>query len=58
MLFAGCDLHKQTISVCVVYQSRKVQSRKRFVCQDPECIREFVRQLGDFVSLMAGVKLP
>lgn len=52
MLFAGCDLHKQTISVCVVNQSRQVQSRERFACQDQDRIREFFRTLGDFEAVV------
>ena len=52
MVFAGCDLHKQTISVCVVNQSRSVLHRERFACQDVERIREFFRQLGEFEAVV------
>ncbi len=36
MLFAGCDLHKQTITICVVNQIRTVILRKTLACADEE----------------------
>ena len=39
MNFVGIDLHKQTISVCVVSQERKVSARQRFLCRQPDRIR-------------------
>ena len=33
MLYAGCDLHKQTITICVVNQMRIVILRKTRVAQ-------------------------
>ena len=51
MKFVGVDLHKKTISVCVMVKvsgKRKVVCRKRFYCDQPELIREFFEQLGDF----------
>ncbi len=48
MNFVGIDLHKKTISVCVVNQERGVLNRKRFHCSDTgrnsgffEAIRRF-----------------
>src|SRR5262245_46410165 len=48
MNYVGVDLHKQTISVCVVSQARgRVQSR-RFRCDDELGILEFFEQLSPF----------
>ncbi len=38
MNFVGIDLHKKTISICVVSQTRDVLDRKRFFCSAPERI--------------------
>ena len=48
MLFAGCDLHKQTITVCVMDQSRTVLHRRRLICADEPEIRRFFEELGAF----------
>lgn len=48
MKFAGCDLHKHTISVCVVDQSRQVLARRRLPCADEAEIVRFFSQLGEF----------
>ncbi|MCP5002254.1 MAG: IS110 family transposase [Hyphomicrobiales bacterium] len=51
MKFVGVDLHKKTISVCVMVTAegkRKVACRKRFYCVDVDAIGEFFTQLGDF----------
>ena len=51
MHFVGVDLHKQTISVCVMIQagnSRTVTARKRFRCAEPDQILEFFQNLGPF----------
>jgi len=48
MLFAGCDLHKQTISVCVMDQSRNVVLRRRLDCSDESEIRRCFEALGEF----------
>ena len=37
----GIDLHKQSISVCVVNQSREVIKRNRFSCQEARKIEAF-----------------
>ena len=53
MKFIGVDLHKQTITVCVmgkVDQKRKVLERKRFRCSEPGKIREFFEQVARFKS--------
>ena len=51
MKFIGVDLHKKTISLCVmaiVEGKRQVAARKRFECKDTKAIREFFEQLGAF----------
>jgi transposase len=51
MHFVGVDLHKQTISVCVVIQvgtTREVTARRRFRCADVERIFAFFEELGPF----------
>lgn len=51
MNFVGVDLHKKTISLCVMVEvgrERKVVCRKRFFCSDPAAIRKFFEQLGKF----------
>jgi transposase len=51
MKFIGVDLHKQTITVCVmgkVNGKRKVLERKRFLCVEPDTIREFFEEVGRF----------
>jgi transposase len=51
MHYVGVDLHKQTISVCVVIQAgttREVIARRRFRCADEERILSFFEELGTF----------
>jgi len=51
MKYAGVDLHKKTITVCVVVkenESRVVLVRRRFDCRETEKIRAFFEQLGPF----------
>jgi transposase len=51
MHFVGVDLHKQTISVCVVIQAgttREVIARRRFRCADEDRILSFFAELGPF----------
>jgi transposase len=52
MLFAGIDLHKKTISVCVVNQERQVLQRKNLHCCQPDKIGEFFAQLGPFAAVV------
>jgi transposase len=52
MLFAGCDLHKQTISICLVNQSREVLQRRRFACADEQGLRQFFADLGEFEAVV------
>lgn len=51
MKFVGVDLHKKTITVCVMVKAepqRKVVRRRRFVCSDSANIRKFFEELGKF----------
>ena len=52
MKFAGCDLHKQTISICIVNQSREVIERRRFACADEKQLRQFFANLGKFEAVV------
>lgn len=51
MKFVGVDLHKHSISICVMVQDsdgRKVVDRKRFRCDDPERIAVYFEKLMPF----------
>jgi transposase len=51
MNFIGVDLHKKTISLCViavVEGQRQVVARKRFYCKNTTGIRKFFEQQGAF----------
>ena len=48
MKFVGCDLHKQTITICVVTPSRQILLRRRFACADERGIRSFFAELEEF----------
>jgi transposase len=52
MLYAGCDLHKQTISVCVMNPARQVIKRERLLCANEEAIRRFFEELGEFEAVV------
>ena len=52
MNFVGIDLHKKTISICVVNQERKVLDRRRFYCCQPERIVRFFEQRGSFQAVV------
>lgn len=51
MKYVGVDLHKLSISICVVVlegRKRKVLVRKRFACMDMDKIYRFFLELGEF----------
>jgi transposase len=51
MHYVGVDLHKQTISLCVMIQAgttREVTARRRFRCADTDRIFDFFAELGPF----------
>lgn len=52
MLYAGCDLHKQTITVCVLDQSRTVIHRQNLLCNDTSALRAFFESLGEFSAVV------
>ena len=52
MNFIGIDLHKKTISVCVVNQERKVLKRRTLCCAEPERIVAFFREWGEFRAVV------
>ena len=52
MNYVGIDLHKKTISICVVNQERKVLHRRTFYCTDPERIVAFFKELGPFQAVV------
>ncbi|MBU0717643.1 MAG: IS110 family transposase [Planctomycetes bacterium] len=52
MDFVGIDLHKKTISLCVVDQERNVLDRRRFYCSEPERIVGFFEGRGAFQAVV------
>lgn len=52
MYFVGIDLHKKTITICVVDQDRKVLVRKTFRCDQPQRILHWFAQLGAFQAVV------
>lgn len=52
MLFVGIDLHKKTITVCVVNQARETLLQKRFLCCERKKIRDFFAALGPFQAVV------
>jgi transposase len=55
MRYVGVDLHKQTISLCVVElvgRERKVVQRKRFRCADEETLLTYFAGLGRYEAVV------
>ncbi len=52
MNYVGIDLHKKTISICVVDQARRKIDSKRLACSTPEIIVEYFRKLGEFQAVV------
>jgi transposase len=50
--YVGIDLHKKSISVCVVDQTKKVLDRRRFGCSSPKLIRGYFQSLGVFRAVV------
>jgi transposase len=51
MKYVGVDLHKKTISACVVikeHERRHVAARKRLECKDESALAAWFRELGPF----------
>ena len=52
MCYVGIDLHKKTITLCVVNQEREVLVRKTFACGQTDKIRAFFVALGPFQAVV------
>jgi transposase len=52
MKFVGIDLHKQSITVCVVDQDRNVLQTRRFACAETARIDAFFAALGPFQAVV------
>ena len=52
MNFIGADLHKKTITVCVMNEKRTVLARKTLYCNQPDQIVEFFRQFRPFTVVV------
>jgi transposase len=52
MKFVGIDLHKKSLSLCVVDERRQVLDRKTFACQPPEALRLYLAGLGPFRAVV------
>jgi transposase len=52
MFFVGIDLHKKSITVCVVNQERVILQRRSFLCARTEAIQQFFAQLGPFLAVV------
>ncbi len=48
MNFIGVDLHKQSISSCIVNQNRTILARKRLSCRDTDGISTFRERWKEF----------
>lgn len=48
MHFIGVDLHKKSITVCVMNEERTILARKTLYCSQPELILEFFQQWRPF----------
>jgi transposase len=52
MFFVGIDLHKKTITVCVVNQEGGVVMRRTLACCEPHNIVAFFQRLGKFQAVV------
>jgi transposase len=52
MKFVGIDLHKHSITICVVDQDRNVLQSRRFACGDTARIDAFFAALGPFEAVV------
>ena len=52
MNFVGIDLHKKTISICVVNKERDILDRKRLFCRTPERIVAFFESIKPFQAVV------
>ena len=52
MCYVGIDLHKKTISLCVVNQQRQVLCRATLPCSDRQGVLRFFSRLGPFEAVV------
>jgi transposase len=52
MNYVGIDLHKKTITICVVNQERQKLDHKRFACSASETIVNYFKKLGTFQAVV------
>jgi transposase len=52
MKYVGVDLHKKTISMCVMSQARDALASRRLFCDDEESIAKFFAGLGPFAVVV------
>jgi transposase len=52
MKSVGIDLHKQSITVCVVSEDRTVLQTRRFLCSEVSRIEGFFASLGEFQAVV------
>src|SRR5262249_57521515 len=52
MKYVGIDLHKKSISICVVNQERVKLDHKRLLCAAPETIVSYCQKLGTFRAVV------
>ena len=52
MRFVGIDLHKHSITICVVQQDRTVLQTRKFACADADRIVAFFASLGEFQAVI------
>ena len=55
MNFVGIDLHKKTISICVVDQDRTMLHRKLLNCCAPDRLVAFLEPLGSFEAAVEAI---
>ena len=52
MFYAGIDLHKKTIRVCVCDQQLKIVKEKTLACGQPDSIAAFFAELRPFTAVV------
>jgi transposase len=50
--YVGIDLHKKSITLCVVNQAREVLGHKRLACSSPELVEKYFAALGEFQAVV------
>ena len=52
MHYIGIDLHKKSITICLVDQQGQVQARRQLACQQPEQIVTWFKQWVPFQAVI------